>query len=630
MEIYSLDLETRPIGEGQYYALEPWRVRQKRAEISSVALCMPNDDVIQIVNTGQKSFIKDLKGMLRGLKGKRVFAHVAIFDVGWLITSLEKDKFKSISKEVYDIRWADTLTLVKWFINGQKPEDMNFSYSLKNLVETFLPDHPMTEEFVKMKSQDVVAGVDEDYWKKRGMMDVIMTRALAEKILPLIPESMRVGLMTEWADIVPVANSWVNGIEIDVNKIEEVESGIYAHMYAATELLKVEGSVLSSPKQLGKLLFEQWGLKPRTITPTGQAGTSGDDIKWIRYGLQETHPELAAKMDAVVSYKEYKTLKSKYIDALKDALNYTGDGYIYGIPKLFGTYTGRMTYANATVKNGPKVSIALHQLPRDRGKFGPKDIRSLLLAPEGFGIISADASGQESRLMAIRSGDELMLRIFEQDLNFHSMTAAGIVGMDYHEFQSEFEKVTSGYYMEQRQLGKLTNLSCNYRIGGKALSEKAFTEYNTYMTEDMGRFLVNTFSRQYPGVPNYWSNVIRFARQNGYTEAFGGRRYKIHLWDEKNRWMSESSAINFPIQGAGASMKEIAISVMTKKLPEVIFSLDLHDAMFNYAKLDDIKEMTDDLKSTLNCIDYDDFWGFEPPISLPYELMTGNNFGEVK
>jgi DNA polymerase I-like protein with 3'-5' exonuclease and polymerase domains len=635
MDLFGLDVETRAIDPrcAKYGALEPWRLRHGDAEISSMAVCRPDNTVIQIVNDkAQHLWEREVVELLRSLKGKRVFCHNALFDVAWVIATVQPFKFRSLPKEVTDIQWADTMLLVKWLVNGQLAEDSKFSYSLANLVETFLPDHPSTKDFVEMKKQPFVAGENAEYWESRGKLDVLMTRALAEKMMPLVPESMRVGLMTEWSCIVPVANSWINGIKIATEEIDSVEQMLMSKMDAATDHLGVMGPVINSPKQLGNLLFNEWGLTPWSYTPTKTPSTSGDDLMWIQYELKGVDPDMATKLGSIIDYKSHKTLKSKYIDTLKDALEYTGDGYIYGIPKLFGTYTSRMTYANSTVKDGPKVSIALHQLPRVKDKNAEvvKAIRSLLTAPEGFGVLEVDASGQESRLMAIRSGDPTMLDIFRRSLNFHSMTAAAIIGTDYNNFQEKYLASKSGYFVEQRQLGKLTNLSCNYRIGGRNLANKAFTEYDTYMTEATGRFLVNTFARQYPGVPAYWSDVIRSSKENGYTECYGGKRYKLSKWDEKSRWINESSAINFPIQGSGGSMKEIMISVLAKKMPETLLSLDLHDATFNFAKLDHLKETEEAMVECLNSIDYSSFWGFDLPIPLPYESASGRSFGDVK
>ena len=627
MDLFSLDVETRAINPkyAKYGALEPFRVRHGDAEISSLAVCRPDNTVVQIVNDkAQHLWEKEVIELLRSLKGQRVFAHNTLFDVAWLIATVERSKFKSIPSCVSDIQWADTMLLVKWLINGQTPEEVKFSYSLANLVETFLPEHPSTKDFVEMKKQPFVAGENAEYWESRGKLDVMMTRALAEKMMPLIPESMRTGLMTEWSCIVPVANSWINGIKIAVDDIESVEQKLVAKMDTATDLLGVAGTVINSPKQLGNLLFNEWSLTPWSYTPSKAPSTAGDDLMHIAYELRSQHPEMADKLDLIRSYKTNKTLHSKYIATLRDALDYTNDGYIYGIPRLFSTYTGRMTYSNSTVKDGPKVSIALHQLPRKA-----KDVRSLLIAPEGFGVMDFDASGQESRIIAVRSGDETMLEVFRRGLNFHAITGAAIIGQAYTEFM---EKYKSGdlYFIEQRQLGKLTNLAANYRISGRALANKSFTEYDTYMDESKGRFLVDTFARQYPGIPRYWIDVIRTTRESGYTESFSGKRYKITKWGDRDRWMSESSAINFPIQGSGADQKEIAIAILAKKFPQMFLAMDLHDGLFYYAPLNGIQKLVEDVVKTLDGIDYAAFWNREITIPLPFEGAWGKDFGGLK
>ena len=77
-------------------------------------------------------------------------------------------------------------------------------------------------------------------------------------------------------------------------------------------------------------------------------------------------------------------------------------------------------------------------------------------------------------------------------------------------------------------------------------------------------------------------------------------------------------------------MKEIMISVLAKKMPETLLSLDLHDATFNFARLDHLKETEEAMVECLNDIDYSSFWGFDLPIPLPYESASGITFGGVK
>ena len=147
-----------------------------------------------------------------------------------------------------------------------------------------------------------------------------------------------------------------------------------------------------------------------------------------------------------------------------------------------------------------------------------------------------------------------------------------------------------GYYTEARQRGKLTNLSCNFRIGGKALSEQAFEKYEVMLDISTGNHLVKTFAKRYRGVPQYWDDVIYESKTKGYTEAFGGRRFKLSDW-QTHRWDTESSAIMVPIQGSGASMKEVAITELKRNVPEFNFALDLHDASFGYMQEDKAEEI---------------------------------------
>lgn len=634
-KLNALDLETEATDPKMrlHAGLEPWRYRQGKARVSSLALCRPDDSVIQIENRGEVAFKQDVLDLLYSLKDQPVYAHNALFDIAWLICMYETRRVSQVHEAIRNIRWRDTGLLTKWLINGQLAETTYFKYNLPNLISTFLKDHPLHDEFVALKAQKVMPGTNPEYWLRRGEMDVIMTRALAVKLESKVPPSMITGLLTEFACLVPTARSWVMGIRVDVAKVQALGPKYEATRQNAAKKLGISVDTFTSTKRLPDLLFRQWGLPVIKKTPKGAPSCAGDTIQWLKYKLlNDGNKEMADKLQLILDAKEASTLQSKYVKTMLEALAHTGDGHIYGAPRIFGTYTGRFTYSNSVKSKDDddenhqfKVSIALHQMPRKA-----KEVRETLLPPVGYKLYEADASGQESRLMALRSGDEVMLRIFSKGLNFHSMTGASIIGMDLTEFEKKRkEEGDEGYFTEQRQLGKLTNLSCNYRIGGKALSEKAFIDYDTYMTIETGRFLVNTFNRTYAGVPQYWEDVIWESRQNGYTEAFGGRRYKLTDW-HTHRWITESSAINVPIQGAGASMKEIAIAETHVKVPDAFFCLDLHDANFFYVPEDRAEQVSAQLDKVLNEIDYTGYWGFTPSIPLPYESKFGNTFADVK
>lgn len=231
--------------------------------------------------------------------------------------------------------------------------------------------------------------------------------------------------------------------------------------------------------------------------------------------------------------------------------------------------------------------------------------------------------------MAIRSKDATLIKIFRDGLDFHAMTGSFIVGKEYEELVAAYQ---SGDLRakEDRQMGKLTNLSCNYRTGGKKLAKKAFEDYDIPMPVETGYFVVKTFTNRYVGVPVYWDEAIQLARTKGYTETFGGRRYKIHDWSSTRRWESESSALMVPIQGSGASMKNIAIAEIHDYSSDVHFSLDLHDASFVWVPEGDVERHKRGIDEVLENIDYEKYWGFKPDIPLLYESMVGNNFSDIK
>lgn len=634
MKYFVLDIETRSLDPSMalHAALEPWRLRQGKAEITSIDVIRPDGSTLQIVH--DSSNWKDrVKQLLTDLKGETVYCHNAQFDIAWLIAELRNDRCGPIPSEITNINWRDSMLLTKWLINGQLADTTHFSYSLANLIKTFLSDHPRASEFLELKSKGFIPGENAEYWLERGSLDVLMTQALVEKLAPKLPQEQITGIKTEFDCIVPIANSWIMGIKIDQEILDTLEPELSLERKTYAQNLGISETVFTSPKQLSNLLYNVWGLPIIEKTATGAPSTSADTLLWLEYELRKSNRlELANNVKMILKAKNVSTLLSKYVKTTYEALEHTRDGFIYGCPKIFGTYTGRMTYSNTTStkdfeedkRTKFKTGIALHQIPRKA-----KKVRQMLMPPEGQILYEADASGQESRLMALRSKDEVMLKVFRDGLNFHSQTGAAIIGLDYSEFEeARAEEHGDGYYTEQRQLGKLTNLSCNFRIGGKSLSEKAFTKYDTFMTVDTGNFLVKTFCRAYPGVQQYWEDIIWEAKRLGYVEVFGGRRYKLTDW-ATHRWATESSAINVPIQGAGASQKEIAIKEVFDQVPEALFAMDLHDAGFWYIKESDL-HITREIDRVLDNINYEKYWGFKPSIPLPFESMCGNNFGDVK
>jgi DNA polymerase I-like protein with 3'-5' exonuclease and polymerase domains len=611
--MFSLDLETSSksgdLSDG--YALEPWRARQGLAFISSIAVLGEDGSFIQIERPDTKQLIQ----VLESLAGKEVIAFNGLFDIAWLIASIEPNKLARIPACVRNIRWRCTMLLGKWVINGRKAEDMRFSYSLINMCMSFLKNEPGLDEFIKIK-QGITLDATSPYWLERGKLDVIWTIRLHKLLWSRLPEACHRGYIIEQRALCQLANSWLIGMYVDKDALNAAESELEAKVAAGCAELGLSRETIGSPQQLGAVIFNKWGFSPVSHTSTGQASTKADDIIVLAYSSGDT------RLRKLLEVRQALTLLSKYIKVAHDALERTGDGYLYGVPRLFGTSSGRLTYSSETLGQW-KVSIAQHQIPRK-----DKIIRRYLCPPPGSQIFETDAAAQESRIMGIWSRDSEIIRVFKDGINFHTNMASHIYGRAYEELQRSV-KAEDSAAVEQRQMGKLTNLSCNFRIGGAKLAKKALTEYDTYMTETEGRMLTKTFRNLYPGVPKYWDAIINFAKESGYSYTLSQRRWKVPaemLNSGSEAWKVEGTVISHPIQGTGADMFLAAIS----QVPEARMQTSLHDGIF---WLVDDQEEANYIFEKMQQTPYEQLWGLSEPLPIPlvYEATKlGTSYADVK
>jgi len=618
---FALDLETSSnsgdLSDG--YALEPWRVRQGKAFISSFHVYGKWSDGSEYRVNIKRPTRQQLIEELEKLKGQEVYAHYALFDVAWQIASIEPNRLARLHSAIKGVRWRDTALLAKWCMNGRKADDMRLSYSLLNLINMFGAKFGIGDpsEFIRMKQQEV-SSANDPYWEQRGQQDVFWTYHLAIFLRKQLPAACERGFIIEQRAIPQIANSWLMGIRANETKLKFAEAQVEADIVKYCGELGLHESVVGSPAQLGRVVFGEWGFKPLELTPTGQPKADADT--WIILA----HSTGDERLRKLLKARQALTLRSKYIKTAYEALARTGDGYMYGKPMMFGTQSGRLTYGSDTM--GQKVSIAQHQIPRK-----DKIIRDYLSPPEGANLFETDAIAQESRIMGIWSGDSEIIRIFNDGTNFHSYMGAQIYGMSYEELHHQYKQEVPAA-IERRQMGKLTNLACNFRIGGKSLSKKALTEYDTYMTELEGRKLVNTFKRAYPGVPAYWRAIIDFAKQHGYTYTLAQRRWKvpIEMLSGSDAWKVEGTVISHPIQGTGGDMFYAAIS----QVPDARIQTNMHDGIFWAVDEGPAgKEESEYILEQMNKTPYEALWGMPNPLSIKLEYegsKIGSSYADVK
>lgn len=615
--MFALDIETAPIDSTPNpYALEPFRVKQNKAKITSIALAGSNGFLKQITN------MEELPSLLSFLKHQEVFAHYAVFDIAWMFAT--SDNFELIK----NIEWRDTALLAKWILNSQitmygdsndQESKGRFSYSLINLATIYLKDHPRIEEFIGMKNEDKIAGEDEKYWLERGCLDAIMTLALAEKLKEKMPTDQLRGFLVEQKILPYVARSWVQGIPFNREYFDRLRPKIKKAQEILSKDLSLNAAVIRSPTQLGNYLFNTLGMQPINITKTGKGSTAAGDLKLL--ALNYANTDVGKQLLKILQFKKLATLESKYVNGFQDVYDYVGESVCYASPKIFGTYTGRFTYSSKSQKKEKsKVSIALHQIPRE----GP--VKKGLIAFPGRALALNDAAQQELRLVGQCSQDQHLINGFNSGIDMHSFMSAFIAGEAYESFCERLENKEKDA-INYRYAGKLLNLSCQYRIGANSLKKKFFDTYDIIIDQRQAQMYLKYYKRCYPDVVEYWSDSIVLAREKGYAETLGGRRYGITEW-AANKWASESSAINTPIQGSAADHKEATLWKVSEKFPEINFMLDIHDELIFDIPNDE--ELCKEILYFTNQIDYSAIWNKKLNLKLPFDSQFGFNFSEKR
>lgn len=610
----SLDIETAPVkGFPQEYALQPWRFKEGKAKIDCISVAKASGEAILVTNRNQ------FRALLKAFAGKELYTWKGTFDVAWLIAY-------GFEKECRDIKWRDAMILWKWLDNSQLCERVP-KWSLADGVKRFFKDQPWCEPFIKMKKAEVHAGENDAYWETRAKLDAIMTSRIATVVLKKLDQQRIDSAMITMNGIVPVAASWVRGVTVDYSLINGIAPAVTTEMAEIEKRLGclnhgdqvwTPSKVLRSSKQLGELIYGTWGLPIKKRSE--KTGAPSTDKAALTY-LADDDDEVLE----ILRWRKLNTQLTKYLQSPLKARAYLESDIVHPSASMFSTYTGRYTYTSKTKKKYA-TGIALHQWPRQ------KEFRALIKPRKGYKHVELDAAGQESRLMAEKSRDFNMMQVFKDGKDFHSYTGAQISGLSYEAFmkgKAEGNSAITGDHGFRYQ-GKFTNLSNNYRIGVKKLRVQARVQYGMNVEFMKAKSWQDAFHSSFPDVKPYWKSAIQEAKTRGYAVTMAGRRFRLVYWDKENRWSTESSAINFPIQGAGADMKDLAIQEIDKHFPEFEFWFDLHDGLHYECPIDMPDSRIIECREMLNNLDYLKWWGVAPVVPLTWDASVGKDWANLK
>ena len=326
------------------------------------------------------------------------------------------------------------------------------------------------------------------------------------------------------------------GIKIDTAQLKEyskVLQGELDKIEAEAIELAGENINLSSPKQVGILLYEKLQLNPKV--KKSAKGSYPTDEETLNE-LLDSHPIVGK----ILEYRGIKKLISTYTDALPGLIN-PATGKIHTTFNQSLTATGRLSSTNPNLQNIP--------IRTQRGR----EIRRAFIPSSQEGVIvSADYSQIELRLMAHMSGDPHLIEAFNRGMDIHTATAAKV-------FKVSEDEVTK----EQRSRAKTANFGIIYGISAFGLSQRLG------MTRTDSKNLIEEYFRSYPKVKEYMNNMIAMAKENGYVETIYGRKRFLPDINSRNavvRSFSERNAINAPLQGSAADIIKVAMINIHRRL----------------------------------------------------------------
>ena len=338
-----------------------------------------------------------------------------------------------------------------------------------------------------------------------------------------------------------------NGIALDLNFLDQLGVRFSETIQdLENQIIEIAGESfnVSSPKQVGEILFEKMGLKGGKKTATGQYSTSEAILEKI------DHPITAL----IIEYRGLTKLKSTYTDGLLKQANPETQRVHTSYHQAL-TATGRLSSTDPNLQNIPV-----------RENIG-RQIRQAFIAPQGRILLAADYSQIELRLMAHFSQDEALIHAFNHGQDIHSRTASEVLGV-------ALEDVTS----DQRRQAKAVNFGLLY-----GMSEFGLIRQLGFSREESQNYIKQYFHR-YPGIYEYMQRTRQIALEQGFVETITGRRLytpDIKASNMMIRKGAERAAINAPLQGSAAEIIKMAMIEVDKILPkaQAKLLLQVHDEL---------------------------------------------------
>ena len=389
-----------------------------------------------------------------------------------------------------------------------------------------------------------------------------------------------------------LAKMELDGVYIDINELKEMGIDMQKKIAALeNEIYDMAGLHfnISSPKQLGEVLFERLNLEHGKKIKSGYS-TSSDILE----KLVNKHPIV----EKIIEYRMLTKLYSTYVEGL---INVAKNSKIHTIYTQTLTRTGRLSSIEPNLQNIPI-----------RYEYGRLIRKAFVPSPNSV-ILGADYSQIELRIISHMASLTTLIEAFKNGDDIHTKTAADIFHID----QKDVTK-------NERRIAKAVNFGIIYGISSYGLSE------NLGIDKGEAQEFIDNYLESYPGIKEYMENTIKSAYQNGYVKTLFGRRRYIEELNNKNRFIRASGeriALNTPIQGTSADIiKKVMVDIdecFRKNNIKSKMIIQVHDELVFDCLIEELDKVSKIVKDCMeNAIKLD--------VPLEIEMSSGKNWYEAK
>ena len=466
------------------------------------------------------------------------------------------------------------------------------AYKLEDLARRYLsvelhpPDAPSEAGTLDL---DGGAGIAEVARRAVGVLALAgaLEERLAARELVDLYQRVELPLITVLARMetagVRIDRDFLDGLRAELSQVcDEMIRRIHAH---AGESFNVNSTL-----QLRRVLFDELGLVPVKKTKTGPS-TDADSLQ----KLLGEHPIV----EDLLRYREVEKLRSTYADALPPLI--APDGRVHATFKQTDTTTGRISSEAPNLQNVPVRTAE------------GREMRRAFIAEPGCGLLTADYSQIELRVLAHLAEDPGLIDAFGREADVHTTTAARVFGIAEADVDSA-----------QRRFAKVVNYGLAYGMEAYGLGQRL-----DIPTED-ARTILDSYFASFPNVREFMERTVAEARRRGYTSTLFGRRRQITELASDNfriRQMGERMAQNAPVQGTAADIFKLAMIELDERLGadalESRMVLTVHDELVLEVPLDEREHVEPLVATVMSSV-------CELAVPLVVDIGFGSNWADAK